>query len=346
MKSQLPVHPEEATKKLFSVLPKRTKDVLEKRFGLGKSAERMTLDGIGKGYGITRERVRQIEADGLSRIRKSESIKELSGVFTALENHFAEGGRVFKESQILSSLVSQNKHENDVYFLLSLHPSFVRLHENEYLHDRWAHGHTSHSLAEKTISNAVSELRKIGKPITEENLFDTVGSCAKTVTGGAVSKSCLSNWIGISKLIAQNYFGEWGLSEFPEIKPRGIKDLSYMVLARNKSPLHFSNVAEEISKLTGKKAHVQTVHNELIKDNRFVLVGRGLYALKEWGYASGQVRDVICDILKSSGPLSREKIVAFVSQKRFVKPNTIVINLENKKYFKKLPDGRYTIFNS
>src|SRR3989344_8339012 len=238
MKSQLPVHPEEATKKLVSILPKRTKDVLEKRVGLGKKSERMTLDGIGKGYGITRERVRQIEADGLSRIRKSESIKELRGVFTALEKHFAEGGRVFKESQILSSFVSQNKHENDVYFLLSLHPSFVRLHENEYLHDRWAHGHTSHSLAEKTISNAVSELRKIGKPITEENLFDTVGSCAKTVTGGAVSKSCLSNWIGISKLIAQNYFGEWGLSEFPEIKPRGIKDLSYMVLARNKSPLH------------------------------------------------------------------------------------------------------------
>jgi len=346
MKSQLPVHPEEATKKLFSTLPKRTKDVLEKRFGLGKSTERMTLDAIGKGYGITRERVRQIEADGLSGVRKSDTLKELEGIFSALENYFAEGGKVFKESQILSSLASEPKYENNVYFLLSLHPPLVRLHENEYLHDRWAHGHASHSLVEKTLSGVVSELKKTGKPVSEENFFNTVGSCAKNVTGSAVSKSCLSNWIGISKLISQNYFGDWGLTEFPEIKPRGIKDLSYMVLTRGKSPLHFSDVAGEISKLTGKKAHVQTVHNELIKDDRFVLVGRGLYALKEWGYASGQVRDVICDILKSSGPLSREKIVAFVSQKRFVKPNTIVINLENKKYFKKLPDGRYTILNS
>ena len=346
MKSQLPVHPEEATKKLFSVLPKRTKDVLEKRFGLVKNGERMTLDAIGKGYGITRERVRQIEADGLSRIKKSDSIKELGQVFTAIENYFSEGGKVFKESHILNLLAQSPKHENHVYFLLSLHAPFVRFHENDSLHNRWAFGHASHSLAEKTLLQTVSELRKIGKPVSENEFLNVIGNCAKNVAGEVVSKICLTNWKGISKLISQNYFGQWGLVEFPEIKPRGVKDLSYMVLSRHGSPLHFSEVAEKITKLTNEKAHVQTVHNELIKDNRFVLVGRGLYALKEWGYVSGMVKDVISGILKSSGPLAREKIVALVTQKRFVKPNTIAINLENKKYFKKLPDGRYTISNS
>lgn len=346
MTNQLPIYSEEASKKLMSVLPKRTRDVLEKRFGLGKNGERMTLDAIGKGYGITRERVRQIESDGLTRIRKSDAIKELGGVFTALENYFAEGGNVFKEASVLNFLSLHPKHENHVYFLLSLHSPFVRFHENEFLFDRWAHGHTFHSGAERTLSQAIFELRKIGKPISENALLEIVGNCAKAVTGNPVSRVCLSNWIGISKLISQNYFGEWGLTEFPEIKPRGVKDLSYMVLSRHGSPLHFSQVAQEISKLTGKKAHVQTVHNELIKDNRFVLVGRGLYALKELGYAPGQVRDVIGDILKTFGALTREKIVALVSQKRLVKPNTIAINLENKKYFNKLPDGRYTIANS
>ena len=346
MKSQLPVHPEEATKKLFSVLPKRTKDVLEKRFGLGKSTERMTLDAIGKGYGITRERVRQIEADGLLRVRKSDAIKDLGGVFAELENYFNEGGKVFKESHILSAIAQHPKHENHVYFLLSLHSPFVRFHENEYLHDRWAHGHNSHSLVEKTLSQTVSELRKIGKPIKEDALLGILGNCAKAVAGGTVDKNFLQNWLGVSKLISQNYFGEWGLCEFPEIKPRGVKDLSYMVLSRHGSPLHFSNVAQEIGKLVGKNAHVQTVHNELIKDQRFVLVGRGLYALKEWGYAPGMVKDVIYDTLKSSGPLNKEKIMALVGQKRLVKSNTIAINLENKKYFKKLSDGRYNITNS
>jgi len=342
MKNQLPMHPEEATKRLFGVLPKRTKDVLEKRFGLGKNSKRMTLDAIGQGYGITRERVRQIEADGLSRIRKSDSMKEVSGVFSALENYFQNNGRVLKEAQVLSSLASHPKHENHIYFLLSLHSPFVRLHENDSLHDRWAHGHSYGSSAEKTLSHAILELRKIGKPISEGKLFEVLSASAKNITGESASTAVLSNWTALSKLVAKNYFGEWGLTDFPEIKPRGVRDLSFMVLGKHKEPLHFTQVAEHIGKLVGKKVHVQTVHNELIKDSRFVLVGRGLYALAEWGYETGMVKDIISKVL-SQGPLQKNKIIELVSKKRFVKPNTIAINLENKKYFKKLADGRYTI---
>lgn len=342
MKNQLPMHSEEVSKKLFSVLPKRTKDVLEKRFGLAKNSKRMTLDAIGQGYGITRERVRQIEADGLSRIRKSDAMKEVSGVFVALENYFEQNGRVMKESQVLGSLASNPKNENHIYFLLSLHNPFVRLHENDNLHDRWVHGHSFHANAEKTLSSTVSELRKLGKPVAENKLFEILSASAKTAIGESVSAPVLLNWAGLSKVISKNYFGEWGLSEFPSIKPRGVRDLSYMVLGKHKEPLHFTQVAEHIGSLIGKKVHVQTVHNELIKDNRFVLVGRGLYALGEWGYESGMVKDVIEKAL-SHGPLSKEKIIELVSKKRFVKPNTIAINLENKKHFKKLGDGRYTI---
>lgn len=342
MKNQLPIHPEEVTKQLFSVLPKRTKDVLDKRFGLGKNTKRMTLDAIGQGYGITRERVRQIEADGLSRIRKSDAIKDVSGVFSALENYFENNGNVVKETQILSSLSPHPKHENHIYFLLCLHSPFIRLHENDSLHDRWAHGHSHSSNAEKTLSHAVSELRKIGKPVAESKLFEILSASAKSAVGENPHSAVLSNWTGLSKLVSKNYFGEWGLTEFPEIKPRGVRDLSYMVLGKHKEPLHFTQVAEHISKLVGKKVHVQTVHNELIKDSRFVLVGRGLYALQEWGYESGMVKDIISKVL-SQGPLPKDKIIELVSKKRFVKPNTIAINLENKKYFKKLGDARYTI---
>ena len=51
--------------------------------------------------------------------------------------------------------------------------------------------------------------------------------------------------------------------------------------------MHFKEVAEAISKTFGKKTHYATCHNELIKDSRFVLVGRGMYALAEWGYQAG-----------------------------------------------------------
>ena len=86
----------------------------------------------------------------------------------------------------------------------------------------------------------------------------------------------------------------------------------------------------------------QTVHNELIKDPRFVLVGRGLYALKEWGYEEGQVKDVILKILKEARkPLPKEEILAGVLKQRMVKENTVLLNLNNKKYFLKTPEGKY-----
>jgi hypothetical protein len=86
---------------------------------------------------------------------------------------------------------------------------------------------------------------------------------------------------------------------------------------------------------------VATTHNELIKDSRFVLVGRGLYALSEWGYMSGVVKDVIKNIIENDGPLTRDKIVEKVLKERYVKENTILVNLQNPKYFRRDKEGRY-----
>jgi hypothetical protein len=107
--------------------------------------------------------------------------------------------------------------------------------------------------------------------------------------------------------------------------------------------MHFKEVAKAISDTFGKKTHVATCHNELIKDARFVLVGRGYYALSDWGYKPGVVRDVIKDILKKEGPLTKDEIIDRVLKERFLKKNTIIVNLQNPKYFKKTKDGKYTI---
>src|SRR3989344_299272 len=342
-KYTLPVHPEEVTKRLFLAISKRTKDVMEQRFGLNKSPKRMTLEAIGQKYGITRERVRQIEADGMSRIKKSQAYSDLKGVFVAMEQYFDREGGVLKEATALGSLVSHPKHENHVYFLLSLHDPFERFHETDSMHDRWSYGKDAHEKAKHPLEHAVGELRRTAKPVSEAQLFEVLTASSHAVTGSAVAGGALSNWLELSKLISKNYFNEWGLVEFPEIRPRGVRDLSHMVLTRCGKPLHFSDVAIRIGKLIGKPVHVQTVHNELIKDPRFVLVGRGLYALQNWGYAPGVVRDIISGVLGKNGPMAKEKIIAEVLHQRFVKPNTVFINLENKKYFKKLADGRYNL---
>jgi DNA-directed RNA polymerase delta subunit len=122
-----------------------------------------------------------------------------------------------------------------------------------------------------------------------------------------------------------------------------MRDYAFLVIRKHGSPIHFREVAKQITQVFKKKAHVATTHNELIKDPRFVLVGRGLYALKEWGYMSGVVRDVIKKIIEKNGPLTKEEIIAKVLKERYVKDNTIMVNLQNQKHFKKDKDGKYSI---
>ncbi|MDQ5927659.1 MAG: hypothetical protein QG633_97, partial [Patescibacteria group bacterium] len=86
-----------------------------------------------------------------------------------------------------------------------------------------------------------------------------------------------------------------------------------------------------------------TTHNELIKDGRFVLVGRGLYALTDWGYMQGVVRDVIKKVLNEHGPLKRDEIIDKVLKERYVKPNTIIVNLQDPEHFEKQSDGAYKL---
>ena len=122
-----------------------------------------------------------------------------------------------------------------------------------------------------------------------------------------------------------------------------MRDYAFLVIRKHGSPIHFREVAKLITEVFNKKAHVATTHNELIKDKRFVLVGRGLYALSEWGYMSGVVKDVIRKIIEKEGPLAKDKIIEKVLKERYVKPNTILVNLQNPKYFKKDKQGKYSV---
>jgi hypothetical protein len=140
----------------------------------------------------------------------------------------------------------------------------------------------------------------------------------------------------------KNPLSEWGRAEAPAIRTKGIRDYAYLVIKKKAEPMHFSDVAKSISSVFAKKAHVATTHNELIKDSRFVLVGRGLYALAEWGYQPGVVRDVIKEVLKKK-PLTREEVIEEVKKVRYVKDNTVLVNLNDTKHFKRSKDGKYSL---
>jgi DNA-directed RNA polymerase delta subunit len=139
----------------------------------------------------------------------------------------------------------------------------------------------------------------------------------------------------------KNPLGEWGKTSAPGIRVKNIRDHAYLALKRHGSPMHFREVAKAIEKLFGKKAHEATTHNELIKDSRFVLVGRGIYALKEWGYRPGPVVEIIKQVLKENGALTKDEIMKKVAKERYVKPNTVIVNLQNPVFVKN--KGKYSL---
>ncbi|MCD8561468.1 hypothetical protein LRY29_00065, partial [Candidatus Saccharibacteria bacterium] len=138
----------------------------------------------------------------------------------------------------------------------------------------------------------------------------------------------------------------WGLAKWPTVNPKNIRDKIYVILAENKKPLHFSDIAKAIKDSSFKRKDVttQAIHNELIKDKRFVLIGRGIYALDSWGYSKGTVSDIIADVLKKAGePLHRDEIVKRVLKSRQVKETTILLNLQSKPQFKRVAKATYIL---
>jgi hypothetical protein len=334
--------PKQVVKRLLSALSDRSVDVIVKRYGLEKDLESMTLDAIGKTYGITRERVRQIENHALGLIRKSKNYAEEKQVFDEIAEIIQNMGGIVEEQTLLDEISKDKTIQNYTSFLLVLGNQFKKLKEDEEFGHRWY-------IEEDLASNIHNTLRKLFDTlkmedlVSEQEIIKMFLENYPTLSEQYKNSETVKGWLSLSKKIDKNPLGEWGRSESPNVCTKGMRDYAYLVIRKHGSPIHFREVAKEIVKVFDKKAHVATCHNELIKDPRFVLVGRGLYALSEWGYMSGVVKDVIKKIIEKSGPLTKKEIVEKVLKERYVKENTIVINLQNPKFFKKGLDGKYSI---
>ncbi|MFI5260765.1 MAG: sigma factor-like helix-turn-helix DNA-binding protein [Candidatus Paceibacteria bacterium] len=328
-------------KRLLAAAPERAREVLIRRFGLGTASERETLEAIGDRSSITRERVRQIEAAGLDAVRASKAFKEAKSAFEEVARFIHSLGIIVPEDELLSALGKDEKSRNRFRFLLVLDSSFFRERETDDFLSRW---HVDTATA-KSIHEALSKLYASlpdNEVVSESQILDRFLDELKGVNDAYKNEEVLKRWLSLSKGIGSNPLAEWGRTSAPAIRIKGIRDYAYLAIKRHGEPMHFGDVAKAIGTLFTKKAHIATTHNELIKDPRFVLVGRGLYALTEWGYKPGVVRDVIRETLEENGPMKKEDIIKHVKVARFVKDNTILVNLNDLRYFKRMKDGRYS----
>lgn len=340
--AEITFKPKQVIKQLILALPERARDVVQSRYGLGKETKKMTLESIGKKYGITRERVRQIENYAINHIKKSKQYKEQKPAFDELEAYVHTLGAVVAEEDLLRHASKDKSLQNHIHFMLVLGDAFKKEKEDDNFKHRWH--------VDKDLSLKIHEsLHKLYKSLSDDEILPESDLIAnflehlKDVSEKYKSEEVMKRWLSMSKMIGKNPLGEWGKSASSNIRAKGVRDYAYLVIRKHGSPIHFRDVAKQISELFNKEAHVATTHNELIKDPRFVLVGRGLYALSEWGYMTGVVKDVVRKIIEKEGPLTKEQVIDKVLKERYVKENTILVNLQNPKFFKKDKEGKYSV---
>ncbi|HEY5442766.1 MAG TPA: sigma factor-like helix-turn-helix DNA-binding protein [Candidatus Saccharimonadales bacterium] len=318
----------------------REREIVGRRFGLFDRKE--TLEQIGEMLGITRERVRQLEKAVVTRLRASAEQGALPHIadFQAkvLELLQASGG-VARISDLTAQLTDTPSREEQarVAFLSQLSPELAVVQEDDNFYNAVGVKATRDEKALKArVNELIETIKQIGEPQSIDQIAKTAGLSDSKEAAALAS---------ISKHLA-TLNGRWGLVKWPMVNPKNIRDKIYVILKENGKHMHFNEIASAIKDSDFKRKDVttQAIHNELIKDKRFVLIGRGIYALKEWGYEKGTVADIISEVLRQAGePLHRDEIVKRVLKSRFVKETTILLNLQGKPQFKRVAKATYDL---
>lgn len=358
-KAKISFNPQEMANELLALIGEREAEILRLRYGFD-GQKYLTLDAIGKKFNLTRERVRQIENQAIKNINKNKKYEEIVSPFNRLiMNLVVEYGGVISEVFLINKLkeIISETSESVVYiqFLLAnFLTSLEKIAHSEFEHG-WKSLDATFDLVLEiilTLENILAEKKSVipEKELLEHFKSSTYYQQKLEQINELLQKSnnslsyIINSYLHASKKFTVTPFNQWGLSNWEQTNPKRINGKIYLVMLHHQKPLHFTEIAEIINKnwVDHRSVKTATVHNELIFDQRFVLVGRGVYGLKEWGYTSGNVREVLKNILTEKGPLSEEEIIKIMSDKKMVKPATIKLALKDENSFEK-KDGKYVI---
>ena len=330
----------------LSKLPERERQVLVGRYGL-EDGESLTLEQIGQKLNLTRERIRQIEKDAFKKLQKLAMPENLRKGVDLIFQIVEDRGNLARENQIMSSLLTGNSSaaaKQSVAFILNLAPAFGLLRESADYHQSWYLAGFDREFLGLLSKAAAEILREKGKPLPVSELAKLIKERLAIPELENISVDAIESHMSVSKLLGRNPYDEIGLVSWAQINPKDVGDKAFLILSHIGKPEHYSKITELINKhgFDSRTAHKESVHNELIKDKRFVLVGRGIYALAEWGYQKGVVADIITEVIRKAGePLSKEQIIEAVFKQRVVKRNTIIVGLSNKNKFRKNAENKY-----
>jgi len=323
----------------------KEQEILSRRFGLnGENPE--TLESIGRSFSVTRERIRQIEKNILYKIDLAPDVKE---TFDFLEHIVASKGGIVSGLSLEKLLnVSDNNSRMILKILLESSSRFEEIRNQSIKYSLMLKKYSSKTVY-RIADRAEKILEKLQNILEQDELVGLIIKEDSFLEDNNIDKAFIKATLLVAINIGKTSDGKLGLTNWGVVRPKNTRDKIYIILRDYKKPLHFKKITELIkdANFSKKVMGVEAVHNELIRDKRFILIGRGIYALREWGYKPGTVSDVIEEIMKEEDrPMHKNEIIEKVLAKRIVKKNTILLNLQEKPQFERVKRAVYKLRNS
>jgi hypothetical protein len=330
---------------LMIVLSEKEKFIIENRFSLNDKPK-LTLENIGQHYSVTRERIRQIEKNALKKLERNVNNTPLYVVTQLALEALSESGGLCEEDLMIKKILRKVNvddciNTNSLKLTVDLEKDISHIHNTIQLRPYYKASNVKKTEVKAICDAGYKLLSKKSSVVNATELAQEVN----TLLGRELDKNMIASCFHLDRRLKVVDGESVGLASWRDINPKTLRDKIFYVLRAQKKPLHYLEIAEKISgsRFDKKNVNTQAVHNELIRYDEFVLIGRGIYALSEWGYSQGTVADVITNVLKENGALTREEIVEKVLEKRKVKKITILLNLKNKSQFVRVGRDKYTL---
>jgi hypothetical protein len=335
-------------KEILKSLSKKEKVVIERRIWL--NWEKETLQNIWDSFepAITRERVRQIEDSWIKKIWRIIKATSLAKIQDFAREILDKHSWILTKDKLVNAIIKELELPSEINSSII---EAIVVSDYDIIKSKpklWTKTHFYlPNISKKNIDlmhkEAVAILKKKKDIMEQASLYEIIKLNLKN--NWNFKNIFIDSVLDIYEDIVKWEENLIGLTKWKILNPKTLKDKALYILRKEKIPMHFVSIANKITESMGEKVKVNTVHNELIRNEEFVLVWRWIYALRDWWiYKPGTVLDVIIDIMKKNGePMTTEEIIAKVLKVRKVKNTTIYMNLQNKNIVERVWRNYYKL---
>ena len=330
--------------------------IIQRRFGLNNTAI-LTLEELGEAYGLTRERIRQLEKRALLRLKRTLLFDDYTGINIHIHPRFLKRihklkikleeseYRIFKGPE-LYQFINTNIRLNDkgslreVFLLVTLMGMNSIKLNRKGLQEIW--GFFSHENAKfiEEIILGIDDCLNGETSIALDELDLSVAINKKRPKRKKIKIDQLRRYLFLCDTVEETDSGVYrGKFEFLKYRYLNIE----RILSEIGQPTHFSEIVRVLNNRLAqhgeKTCTERNITNQMVDNENFLPVGRsGQWALSRWDNVETKN---ICELIlhcfhSASRPLSIDEIYNEIKSKRPVSKASISLMLANNSEYRKV----------